>query len=202
MAWSYPRIAIREVLFLVTLAGIVQCLGAAPVLAEKAKSRSQGAPSVAAAAQPVRPALPEPAADIREAMLAAVHSGNIEDLQIPLEWNELKPMISSERVDDPISHWKKMSADGEGREILAILGNILDAGHTTLPVGKDIENNLVYVWPAIAEADLSALTPAQEVELYRLVPAAEAKAMREKKTWSWYRVVIGADGTWHSFQKH
>ncbi len=172
------------------------------MLAEKAKSRSQGAPSVAAAAQPVRPALPEPAADIREAMLAAVHSGNIEDLQIPLEWNELKPMISSERVDDPISHWKKMSADGEGREILAILGNILDAGHTTLPVGKDIENNLVYVWPAIAEADLSALTPAQEVELYRLVPAAEAKAMREKKTWSWYRVVIGADGTWHSFQKH
>ncbi len=184
------------------LAGIVQCLAAGTVLAEKTKSRNQPPPQAIVAAQPAKSALPGPAADMREAILAAVHSGKIEDLLTPLEWNELKPMISSDRVGDPIAHWKKISADGEGREILAILGNILDAGHTTLPVGKDIENNLVYVWPAVAEADLGALTPAQEVELYRLMPPAEAKAMREKKTWSWYRVVIGADGTWHSFQKH
>jgi hypothetical protein len=25
--------------------------------------------------------------------------------------------------------------------------------------------------------------------------------MREKKKWTWWRLTIGADGTWHSFKK-
>jgi hypothetical protein len=48
---------------------------------------------------------------------------------------------------------------------------------------------------------LDKLTPDQEVRLYRLVKPDEVKAMRQKKKWTWYRLAIGADGTWHSFQK-
>jgi len=69
------------------------------------------------------------------------------------------------------------------------------------PFGQDLENNIIYVWPYLAEVELDKLTPAQEVDLLRLVGAAEAKAMREKKKWTWWRLTIGADGTWHSFKK-
>jgi len=46
------------------------------------------------------------------------------------------------------------------------------------------------------------LNPGQLVELYRIVPAEVVAEMRSKKRWTWYRVVIGADGTWHSFTRH
>ena len=99
------------------------------------------------------------------------------------------------------SFWKQQSADGEGRDILAVLAAIIDAGYTSLPTGRDIENNRLYVWPRFAEMALDKLSPEDEVQLYRLVPPAKVKMMREKKTWTWYRLAIGADGTWHSFQK-
>ncbi len=199
MGWSGRRIAIREVFLLVVmLAGLVHWL-AAPnvVLAQEKRTARASKPSPTATH-----ALPPAVVEMRDAILAAVQSGNIEDLQTALEWNELRPILSNNAVDDPIDYWKKVSGDGEGREILAILANILAAGHTTLPLGKDIENNLIYVWPAAAEAKFDALTPAQEVALLRLVSPSELKAMREKKRWTGYRLVIGADGTWHSFQKH
>jgi hypothetical protein len=179
------------------LAGLVHCFAAPDVVLAQEKRTGRAKPQPTATQ-----ALPPAVKELRDAILAAVQSGNIEDLQTALEWNELRPILSNNAVDDPIDYWKKVSGDGEGREILAILANILAAGHTTLPLGKDIENNLVYVWPAAAEARFDALTPAQEVALLRLVSPAELKAMREKKRWTGYRLVIGADGTWHSFQKH
>jgi len=138
---------------------------------------------------------------MRESILAAVRSGDIEDLRTALEWNELKPHVADEPVDDAIAYWKRISGDGEGREILAILAEILDCPPAVLPIGKDIENNRVFVWPAVAEADLAKLTPPQEVALYRLVRPDAVKAMREAKRWTWWRLAIGADGTWHSFHK-
>ncbi len=77
----------------------------------------------------------------------------------------------------------------------------LDCGYAALPIGNDVENNLVYVWPALAEADLTKLTPQQEVALYRLVSPDQVKTMREAKRWQWWRLAIGADGTWHAFHK-
>src|SRR6185312_4939376 len=126
--------------------------------------------------------LPEPVEEMRQAILAASHSGNIEDLRVPLDW-------------------KETSGDGNGREILAVLADILPMRAAELPFGQDLENNIIYVWPYLAEVELDKLTPAQEVDLLRLVGPAEAKAMREKKKWTWWRLTIGADGTWHSFKK-
>jgi hypothetical protein len=39
------------------------------------------------------------------------------------------------------------------------------------------------------------------VQLYRIATPAEVKAMIAKKRWIGYRIAIGAEGTWHSFQK-
>jgi len=138
---------------------------------------------------------------MRQAILAAAQSGNIEDLREPLEWNELRPEVSAPSGTDPIAYWRTTSVDGNGREILAVLANILPMRAAELPLGKDIENNIIYVWPYLAEADLDKLTPAQEVDLLRLMSPAEAKAMRTAKKWTWWRLTIGADGTWHSFKK-
>lgn len=145
--------------------------------------------------------LPAPVEEMRQAILAAALSGNVEDLRVPLEWNELKPEVTAAAGDDPIAYWKKISGDGNGREILAVLADIMPMRAAELPLGKDLENNIIYVWPYLAEAKLDALTPAQEVDLLRLVSPAEAKSMREKKKWTWWRLTIGADGTWHSFKK-
>ena len=193
MDWSNAPTALRACLLVVSLACIVQWLAPASVLiAQPLRCTADGnTPGT----------LPPPVEEMRDAILAAVHSGDIEDLRPALEWNELRPHIADEPVDDPIAYWKRLSGDGEGREILAILGEILDCGPATLAIGNDVENNLVYVWPALAEADLSKLTPQQEVALYRFVSPARAKAMRESNRWQWWRLAIGADGTWHAFHK-
>ena len=80
------------------------------------------------------------------------------------------------------------------------MGEILDLPPAALPLGKDLENNLIYVWPYLAEKPLDTLSAAEQVDLYRLVPAAKVAEMREKKRWTWWRLVIGADGTWHMFK--
>lgn len=146
--------------------------------------------------------LPTPVAEMREAILAAVRSGEIEDLRNAIEWNELPPAFADKGVDDPIAFLRQASADGEGREMLAVIGDLIGAGAARLPIGRDVENADVYVWPYLAERPLDQLSSAEQVDLLRLVPAATAKAMRAAKRWTWYRLVIGADGTWHSFMRH
>ncbi|MGZ5852036.1 MAG: hypothetical protein ACXWJH_05625, partial [Hyphomicrobium sp.] len=111
--------------------------------------------------------LPGAVEEMREAILAAALSGHIEELRVPLEWNEMKPDVTPNTNDDPIAYWKKTSGDGEGREVLAALANMLQMRHASVPLGKDFENNLIYVWPYLAEAKLDALTPAEEVDLLR-----------------------------------
>ena len=119
--------------------------------------------------------LPAPVQDMREAILSAVKSGRIEELRHAWELNELKPDLGVASVGDPVAHWKQISGDGEGREILAALAEILDAGYVVLPLGRDLENNRLYVWPYFAEVPLDKLSPAQEVELLRLVSPAAAQ---------------------------
>jgi hypothetical protein len=145
--------------------------------------------------------LPVPVEEMRQAILTAALSGHIEELRVPLDWNELRPDVATKPGDDPIAYWKKSSGDGEGREILAALANMLQMRPAAVPLGKDLENNTIYVWPYLAEAKLEALSPSEEVDLLRLVSPDVAKAMREKKKWTWWRLTIGADGTWHSFKK-
>jgi hypothetical protein len=137
---------------------------------------------------------------MREAILAATQTGEIEELRQVYELNDLRPDLGA-TSGDPVANWKRVSGDGKGREILAALSLILEAGYVVLPLGRDLENNRLYVWPYFAEVPLDKLTPGQEVELLRLVPPAAAKGMRDRGKYTHWRVTIGADGSWHSFRK-
>ena len=66
-----------------------------------------------------------------------------------------------------------------------------------LALGRDLENNRVYLWPHFAETGVVGLSSEQETELLRLVPPAEWSVMRQTKRYTWWRLGIGADGAWH-----
>ena len=187
---------------LVMLSALVHCLdGTTSVLAEGKKPKG-GAKSAATQPAVANPdGLPAPVVEVRDALLAAARSGRIEELRGVLDLNEMKPELAAEPVADPVSFWKRASADGEGREVLAVVWTLLEGSHAVLRLGKDIENNRIYVWPALAEKPLVALSPAEEVELLRLVPAPVAAAMKSSGRYSGWRLAIGADGTWHSLRK-
>lgn len=187
-------------IFLLMALALVYCVG---LMGEGAAQRS-----LAAKAPPAAPRvyygtaeLPGPVQEMREVILSAVSSGRIEDLRHAYDLNELKPDLAAEPVADPVAYWKEISADGRGLEILAALGQILEAGYVILPTGRDLENNRIYVWPYFAEVGLTTTTPAQEVELMRLLGAATARELKAKGRYSSWRIAIGADGVWHSFRK-
>jgi hypothetical protein len=140
-------------------------------------------------------ALPDPVKRMIEAIAEAAQSGEIEKMRPVLESNELKPMIAADHVDDPIAFWKKESADGSGRDVLAAMLNVMSAGYARVGKGQDE----MYVWPYFAETGLSALTPAQEVELYRIVPPQLAAPMKKSGKYSYYKLGIAPTGVWHYF---
>lgn len=185
--------------YLMLVSAIVYCL-ALPVGAQD-KTKDVGRKPAPSASWPISTALPPAAADMRDAIEAAIHAGDITELKVAYDLGELKADISDHPVSDPVEFWKAQSADGEGREILAVLANLLAVGPAAVARGQDPENNAVYVWPYLAELPLDKLTPAQKVDLLRLMPQAEAKALLEKKTWTWWRLTIGSDGLWHAFKK-
>jgi hypothetical protein len=140
-------------------------------------------------------ALPDPVKRMIEAIAEAAQSGEIEKMRPVLESNELKPMIAADHVDDPIAFWKKESADGSGRDVLAAMLNVMSAGYVRVGKGQDE----MYVWPYFAETGLSALTPAQEVELYRIVPPQLVAPMKKSGKYSYYKLGIAPTGVWHYF---
>jgi hypothetical protein len=191
-------------LFLLAPSGIVHCPGVPGAAQAQAPARKPGQ-----AAKPPpqlrvhygEQGLPRPVLEMREAMLAAIHSGRIENLREAYELSGPRPDIGAGPHGDPVAHWKKISGDGEGREVLAALSLVLEAGYVVLPLGADLENNRLYIWPYFAEIPLDRLTPPQQVELLRLVPPAAAGEMRRTAKYTHWRLVIGADGAWHSFRK-
>lgn len=179
---------------------LVHCCGLAIADAPQSPAQSSSLAG-GTSAWPVSTPLPPAAADMYEAILSAVHSGRIEDLKLAYELGELRADLGDVPVSDPVAHWKALSADGEGREILAIVADLFAIGPAAVRRGKDPENNAVYVWPYLAELPLDTLSPAQQVDLLRIVPAQDAKAMRAGKTYTGWRLTIGADGLWHAFHK-
>ncbi len=147
------------------------------------------------------PKLPSHVADLRDVLLTAARSGDIEELKSAFDVSGSVPDMGISPRSDPIKVLKDRSEDPQGRDTLAAIIQILEMPPVALPLGNDIENNLIYVWPYLAERPLDKLTPSEQVDLYRLVTPAMAAEMREKKRWLWWRLVIAADGTWTVFKK-
>ncbi len=143
-------------------------------------------------------ALPEAVARTRQAMLSAARSGDLAALNRVLQTSELKPVLAPKPVKDPVAFWKEASVDGEGRSVLAAMINVLEADGVRVSGGGTDES---YIWPAFAELPLDRLTPSQTVEIYRLGNARAIKQMIANKAYTYYRVSIGKDGTWHAFAR-
>ena len=82
-------------------------------------------------------ALPDPVKRMLQQIAGAAESGDIEAMRPVFESNELKPMVATSFVDDPIAFWKKASADGTGRDVLAAMLNVLSTGYVRVGQGKD-----------------------------------------------------------------
>lgn len=188
------QVRLPQRVLVVAMAAVVYC---APILSTVVRA----APPVNAAAAPTNATLPPAVAEMRDAILAAVHSGRIEDLRLAIELNEMRPDVADDPVEDIVAYWRTSSKDGEGRDILDALAKILDQPPAVVPLGRDIENNRIFVWPALAERAPVTLTAADDAALASLMSPEEVQALKTAKRWTWWRLAIGADGTWHSFRR-
>ncbi|GIK80090.1 MAG: hypothetical protein GHHEDOFH_00733 [Pseudorhodoplanes sp.] len=139
--------------------------------------------------------LPAPVAATRERILTAARTGDLGKLMAVMKDNGM-PVFSLSDHRDPAAFWKANYPDSEGVEALAILISILEAPFVHVEKGTPQE---VYVWPYFARMPLKALTPQQRVELFRIVTGADYKEMQDFGAYSFYRLGIGPDGTWHYF---
>ena len=173
----------------------VSALPAAPIAAAETVTGAISAPGQAPKVLYDFNALPDPVKRMLEQIAVAAESGEIEAMRAVLESNELKPMVTTAYVEDPVAFWKKASADGTGRDVLAAMLNVIASGYVRVGQGPDE----MYVWPYFAETDLAKLNPAQQVELYRIVPPSLALPMKKAGKYSYYRLGISPTGVWHYF---
>jgi hypothetical protein len=140
--------------------------------------------------------LPPPVRRLREQIIEAAVTGDIEKLRPIFEANDGPPAISSDDTGDPIEDLRSLSGDPDGREILAILIEVLDAGYVHVDVGTPEE---MYIWPYFARYPLDSLNGPQMVELFKLITAGDYEDMKIYGIYLFYRVGIDPNGTWRYF---
>lgn len=142
--------------------------------------------------------LPAPVLRLREQLLDAARSGDIEKLRPIIEANPEILEQSFREADDPIEFLKSQSGDPEGREILAILEEVLSAGFVHADIGTPEE---MYIWPYFARYPLEGLTGPQMVELFKLITWGDFEEMRsEAGGYVFFRVGIKPSGAWEYFE--
>jgi hypothetical protein len=141
--------------------------------------------------------LPDPVRAMRDKILEAALSGDLDKLKIVIQTNEMPPAFSfGENETDPVTAMKEQSNDGEGREVMAILAEVLEAGYVHVDKGTPQE---MFVWPYFAQYPITELTPSQTIELFKIVTSFEYTEMKEFGAYNFYRVGIAPDGVWHFF---
>jgi hypothetical protein len=140
--------------------------------------------------------MPPPVLATRQKLIDAAKSGDLEMLRALMMEQPEPPAVSLGDPGDPIEYLKALSADADGREILAILLEVMESGFSHVAEGTDEE---LYVWPYFAEYPLEALTPPQLVELFTLLTAADYEDMKSYGSYTFFRVGISPDGRWRFF---
>lgn len=142
-------------------------------------------------------ALPEPVQRMRELMIAAAATGDPEQLRPLLGIGAQATQLALSSIDsDPVDYIRSTSGDGQGLEILAILIDLLNTGAVRIAAGEPDE---IYIWPYFAALPLEGLTPAQQVDLLRIVTAGDVEDMRAYGGYNFYRVGITPEGEWRFF---
>ena len=140
--------------------------------------------------------LPAPVARLRQQIIDAAATGDPEKLRPIIEASNPPPQLSFDEIGDPIAFLKSSSGDEGGREILAILTEVLEAGYVHVGAGTKDD---IYVWPYFAYYPVDKLSPRQLVELFKLVYAGDYEDMKAYGAYLYYRVGITPDGTWQFF---
>jgi hypothetical protein len=115
--------------------------------------------------------LPAPVRRLREQIIDAALTGDIDKLRPIFEANEEPPTLSLTEINDPI-------------------------GFVHVDVGTPDE---MYVWPYFARYPLDSLTGPQMVELFKLLTAGDYEDMKVYGTYLFYRVGIAPNGAWKFF---
>lgn len=137
-------------------------------------------------------ALPEPVRAIRLSLMAAARSGDIEKLRPIFETQAEPPVVSFGAPGDPIRFLKQASGDGDGARILAILLDLLEAPYAFFP--EDGEK-VHYIWPYLSALTTFAdMTPEQQVDAWRILPADQVQELKLMDAWYYWRVVISETG--------
>jgi hypothetical protein len=141
--------------------------------------------------------LPEPVARMRQLIIEAAETGDIEALRPLLGLRSTQTQLAISGTDgDPVDYLRSTSGDGEGQETLAI---ILDLFNTGFVARQYEDEDTVYVWPYFFYADIATLTPVQRVELFRVVTAGDYQDMLAYGGYNFYRIGITASGEWTFF---
>ncbi|WP_420959969.1 hypothetical protein [Brucella sp. IR073] len=141
--------------------------------------------------------LPAPVREMRERILTAAKSGDIEALRPLIGTGDNMTTLSLSGYEgDPIEYLKSLSGDSDGREVLAILVDLLDTGYVHLDAGGQ---NELYVWPYFFAYPIDKLTPQQMVELYQILTAGDFEEMKTFGAYVFYRIGIRPDGKWDFF---
>lgn len=141
--------------------------------------------------------LPEPVRRMRELIVEACRSGDLERLRPLIGTGQEATQLTLGALEgDPIDFLRDVSGDEEGQEILAILLEVLESGFVRLNAGTDEE---LFVWPYFFAVPLDDLTPAQRVELFTLVTAGDYQEMQSFGAYIFYRTAITPDGRWVYF---
>lgn len=135
--------------------------------------------------------LPKAVKVLRLKLIDIAHSGEIEKLRPLLDSFKEPPLLSFQDEGDPIEFLKTSSGDGEGREILAILLEVLESGYVRRNEDNDGD---IYIWPYFVEIPPDDLTSRQIVELFRIITAGDFEDMKAYGTYIFYRVGITPDG--------
>ncbi|MGI2035672.1 hypothetical protein ACRQ1B_25155 [Rhizobium panacihumi] len=136
--------------------------------------------------------LPEPVRKLREAIVEAAASGDVERMR-PIMDPGAQKTDGPDQNEDPIETLKSFSGDTEGLEILAIMLDLMQTGVARIEAGTPDE---VYVWPYFVGKPLNELTPPEKVDLLRIVTAGDLAAMDEAGGYNFYRIGISPDGKW------
>ena len=140
--------------------------------------------------------MPEPVRKTWAALRDAARLGDIEALQPLIEAQPSPPTFAFDEIDQPIRYLKSLSGDPEGREILAILLEVLESGFV---LADPDTPEAMYLWPYFARYPLEELTPEQMVEMFTLLTAGDYQDMLSYGAYIFFRVGISPDGTWHFF---
>jgi len=142
-------------------------------------------------------AIPFPVKKMRELILEAAYSGDIEKLRPYIGYGDDVTMLSLGGFDeDPISFLKSLSGDPEGHEILAIMTEVLEAPFVKItdPGGQEL-----YVWPYYYSYPFEKLTPQQRVGLFRIITYGDFEEMASFGSYIFYRLGITPEGRWRFF---